>query len=126
MYNQIFRFLFKCKIQQRDSCKDGSEFRPKAIDIQIDWNHKWNRFKERSKDLTSPENMKTLFAVDCSSSISGKEIFFNKLRELRLRYYNSARGDKFYTWSNNYYYKNENEMDEFEKLFISNIPKRNR
>ena len=101
------------KHQQKDRCKDGSEFRPKAIDIQIDWNHKWNRFKERSKDLTPPENMKTLFAVDCSSSISGKEMYFNKLKELRLRYYNSARGDKFYTWGNNYYYKNENEMDEF-------------
>ena len=57
--------------------------------------------------------MKTLFAVDCSSSISGKQIYFNKLRELRLKYYNSVRGDKFYTWSNNYYYKNENEMDKF-------------
>lgn len=88
------------KHQQRDMCKDWSEFRPKAIDIQIDWNHKWKTFKERSKDLTSPENMKTLFAVNCSSSISGKEIYFNKLRELTLKYYNSARGDKFYILSN--------------------------
>ena len=51
--------------------------------------------------------------MDCSSSISGKQIYFNKLRELRLKYYNSVRGDKFYTWSNNYYYKNENEIDKF-------------
>ena len=101
------------KHQKRDSCKDGSDFRPKAIDIQLDWNHKWNRFKQRPRDLTSPENMKTLFAVDCSSSISGVEIYFKKLKELRLKYYNSSRGDKFYTWGSNYYYKNETEMDKF-------------
>ena len=101
------------KHQQRDGCKDGSEFRPRAIDIQIDWNHKWNRFKARKKELKSPEDMKTLFAVDCSGSISGKEIYFNKLKELRLKYYNSTRGDKFYTWGNDYYYKNEEEMDNF-------------
>ena len=101
------------KHQQRDSCKDGSDFRPKAIDIQIDWNHKWNRFKGRNKELASPESMKTLFAVDCSYSINKKEIYFKKLKELRLKYYNSARGDKFYTWGNSYYYKNEIEMDKF-------------
>jgi hypothetical protein len=101
------------KHQERDLCKDGSDFRPKAIDIQIDWNNKWNRFKERPKNLNSPENMKTLFAVDCSGSISGVDIYFRKLRELRNRYYNSSRGDKFYTWGSGYYYKTENEMDKF-------------
>ena len=57
--------------------------------------------------------MKTLFVVDCSGSISGVEIYFKKLRELRLKYYNSARGDKFYTWGSSYYYKTESEMDSF-------------
>ena len=101
------------KHQQRDKCKDGSDYRPKAIDIQINWNDRWNGFKERPKNLSLPENMKTLFAVDCSGSISGCENYFRKLRELRLKYYNSSRGDKFYTWGSNYYYKNEQEMDSF-------------
>jgi hypothetical protein len=57
--------------------------------------------------------MKTLFAVDCSGSISGVDIYFRKLRELKLKYYNSSRGDKFYTWGSNYYYKTEAEMDSF-------------
>ena len=98
---------------QRDKCKDGSDYRPKAIDIQINWNDRWNGFKERPKNLTLPENMKTLFAVDCSSSISGCDNYFRKLRDLRLKYYKSSRGDKFYTWGSNYYYKNEQEMDSF-------------
>ena len=101
------------KHQTRDNCKDGSDFRPKKIDIQINWNDKWSGFKERPKDLTDPENMKTLFAVDCSGSISGNKVYFNKLRELRQKYYKSARGDKFYTWGSGYYYKNESEMDAF-------------
>ena len=101
------------KHQRKDKCKDGTDFRPKAIDIQINWNDKWNGFKERPKNLTLPENMKTLFAVDCSGSISGNQNYFRKLRELRLKYYNSSRGDKFYTWGSDYYYKTEAEMDRF-------------
>ena len=101
------------KHQQKDKCHDGTDFRPKAIDIQINWEDKWDGFKERPKNLTLPENMKTLFAVDCSGSISGVEIYFKKLRELRDKYYNSERGDKFYTWGSSYYYKTESEMDSF-------------
>ena len=101
------------KHQQRDKCKDGSDYRPKAIDIQINWEDKWNGFKERPKNISLPENMKTLFAVDCSGSISGRETYFRKLHELRLKYYNSGRGDKFYTWGSGYYYKTEQEMDNF-------------
>jgi hypothetical protein len=101
------------KHQTRDDCRDGSDFRPRKIDIQIDWNDKWSGFKERPKDLSKPENMKTLFAVDCSGSISGNKTYFNKLRQLRNKYYNSSRGDKFYAWGSNYYYKNESEMDDF-------------
>ena len=33
--------------------------------------------------------MKPLFAVDCSGSISGVKNYFNNLRELRQKYYNS-------------------------------------
>ena len=104
------------KHQQRDSCKDGSDFRPKAIDINIDWNDKWTKFKERPKNLKPPEEMKTLFAIDCSSSISNqgiRNIYFSKLNELKLKYYKRERGDKFYTWGSSFYYKTEEMMDQF-------------
>lgn len=57
----------------KDNCKNGSEFRPLKVDLDINWNDRWNGFKERPKNIIKPENMKTLFAVDCSSSITGKK-----------------------------------------------------
>jgi hypothetical protein len=60
--------------------------------------------------------MKTLFAVDCSGSISSwmvKTAYFNKLRALRKEYYKSERGDKFYTWGSKKHYLTEEEMDDF-------------
>ena len=57
--------------------------------------------------------MKTLFAVDCSGSISGENNYFKILKELRETYYNSYRGDKFYTWGSYIRYMNEKEMDDF-------------
>ena len=98
------------KHQQKDNCKDGSEFRPKAIDINIQWDDKWNGFKERTKKI---ENMKTLFAVDCSGSVSRCDIYFRELKDLRDKYYKSSRGDKFYIWDDKYVYKTESEMDSF-------------
>ena len=85
------------KHQIKDNCKDGTDFRSKAVDIQINWKDKWNGFKERPNDLINPENMKTLFAADCSSSITGNKVYFAKLRYLRNKYYKSSGGDKFYT-----------------------------
>ena len=68
-------------------CKDGSEFRPKAVNIHINWNSKWKKFKKRPKIFKNPEEMKTLFAIDCSGSISNqgiKNIYFNKLQNITL------------------------------------------
>ena len=31
----------------RDGCRDGSEYRPKKVDINIDWNDKWQGFKTK-------------------------------------------------------------------------------
>ena len=103
------------KHQQRDNCKDGSDYRPKAIDIQINWNDKWNGFKIRQKNPIniSIDKMKTLFAVDSSSSVRGNKNYFNKLASLRNQYYNSSRGDKFYTWDSSYRYLTESSMNDF-------------
>ena len=57
--------------------------------------------------------MKTLFTVDSSGLDGGCFNYFNKLASLRNQYYNSARGDKFYTWGSNFYYLTESEMDNF-------------
>ena len=83
------------------------------IDLKINWNDKWNGFKKRVLNQSSPINMKTLITVDCSRSISGDKIYFQKLREIKGKYYNNSRGDKFYIWGSDYYYKTEKEMDRF-------------
>ena len=57
--------------------------------------------------------MKTLFAVDSFGSVGGVQNYFNKLASLRNQYYNSSRGDKFYTWSSNYQYLTESSMNNF-------------
>ena len=101
------------KHTKKDQCKDGTIYRPKYIDLQINWLDKWKGFKTRGINIDSPEKKKTLFAVDCSRSISGMKIYFKKLRELIQQYYCSSRGDKFYTWSNGYFYKTEEEMNKF-------------
>jgi len=59
----------------KDNCKNGSEFRSKKVDIPINWNAQWIEFKERSKWIIKPENMKTLFAVDCSNSITDNKLY---------------------------------------------------
>ena len=91
----------------------GNDYRPKSIDLQINWNDNWNGFKERPLNIRSPEDMKTLITIDCSKSISGDKIYFKKLREIKQRYYNNSRGDKFYIWGSGYYYKTDKEMDRF-------------
>ena len=103
------------KHQRKDNCKDGTEYRPKSIDLQINWNDRWTGFKKRPVNMALPENMKTLFAVDCSGSVYGsiKETYFSKLKELRTKYYKSSRGDKFYIWGSDYKYRNESEMERF-------------
>jgi hypothetical protein len=57
------------KYKIRDGCKDVSNYRSKIIDINIDLNVEWKGFKSKILD---PKKMESLFAVNYSSSISGK------------------------------------------------------
>ena len=103
------------KHYKKEYCKDGTEYRPKFIDLKIDWNDRWTGFKQRPKNMTDPQNMKTLFAVDCSGSIYGsvKGIYFSTLNSLVSKYYNSSRGDKFYVWGSDYKIMNQSKMESF-------------
>ena len=88
-----------------------NDHEPKSIDLQINWNDKWNGFNERPLNIRLPINMKTLITIDFSKSLSGDKIYFQKLREIKQKYYNNSRGDKFYIWGSGYYYKTEKKMD---------------
>ena len=59
------------KYKIRDGCKDGSNYRPKIIDINIDWNVEWKGFKSKTLDS---KNMESLLVVDYSILLVGKII----------------------------------------------------
>ena len=61
------------------------------------------------------EEMKTLFAVDCSSSTSNQSKYYTKIQELVKLYYKPNRGDKFYTWSSGYNLKTTAGMNQYIK-----------
>lgn len=50
--------------QQRDLCKDITEYKPKYIDMKINIFHKWKLFKARALNINSPKKIKDHFAVD--------------------------------------------------------------
>jgi len=92
----------------KKDCFDPINFKPKYIDIKIDWKAKFNRFMERK--IKPIEQMKTLFVVDNSGSVFNQETYFNKVLHLFLSNFNKERGDAFYTWN-----------EDFEKLDIDGI-----
>ena len=90
-------------------CPDGAfNFRPKSIDIKIDWKAKFNRFIQKNNSV---QNMKTLFVVDNSGSVFGQDIYFNKVTQLFCTNFFAERGDAFYTWN----------QEDFKKLTLDEI-----
>ena len=96
---------------EKHNYKNNKNFKPKYIDIEIDWNAKFNKFMER-KDKRL-EYMKTLFVVISSASISNKLLYFNKIMELLKNFFHEDRGDAFYIWSNNYKKLEIKEIESF-------------
>ena len=92
---------------------DVKDWRPKGINYTIDINKKWTNFLqkpsfEKKVDLMK---LKTLFAFDNSSSISGKVVYFNEINRIVQKYYKN--GDKFYLWGSKYTEKSKSEIDQW-------------
>ena len=100
---------------REDGFQDGSEFKPIVVNYEINDNDKWNKFKPKPIKVKRIEEMKNLFAVDCSSSISNQSKYYTKIQELVNLYYKPNRGDKFYTWSTGYNLKTTAEMIQYIK-----------
>ncbi len=49
-----------------------TEWRPKAIDYEVNKNDKWNEFEE----FIESKKMKILFAIDNSGSLDGEKLYF--------------------------------------------------
>ena len=97
----------------KKDCNDPVNFKPKFIDVRVDWDAKFDRFLERKNK--SIKQMKTLFAVDDSSSVFNQEVYFNKIMQLFCNNYFSERGDKFYIWNDEYKELDFNEVESFIK-----------
>ena len=99
----------------KKDCLDPINFKPKFIDIKIDWDAKYQRFMKR-KDKPI-EEMKTLFVVDNSGSVFNQEVYFNKVMHLFCTIFNEERGDAFYTWN-----EKEKKLDIYEiEQFINDM-----
>ena len=96
----------------KKDCKDAINFKPKFVDVKIDWDAKFDRFLERKNKL---KNMKTLFVVDNSASVYNQEIYFNKVFHLLMTNFYPERGDAFYTCNED---KEKLELDDFEKFLM--------
>ena len=51
--------------------------RPKSFEYKIDKTKKW-----KFKRILEPKNMKTLFAIDCSGSVEGHELYHEELNKI--------------------------------------------
>ena len=92
-------------------CIDAINFKPKFVDVKIDWDAKFDRFMERKNKV---KNMKTLFVVDKSASVYNQEIYFNKVFHLLMTNFYPERGDAFYTWNED---KEKLELDDLKDFF---------
>ena len=94
----------------KDSLEGAFNFKPKSINIKINWDAKFNRFMDiKSHD----KNMKTLFVVDDSGSVSNQDIYFAKVSQLICTNYFEERGDAFYIWNQNFAKLSLYEIENF-------------
>jgi hypothetical protein len=86
----------ECHLLEKCQIKD---YRPNKVNFKIDYNKKWQEFKEMPKKEVSENDlltMKTLFCIDNSGSVSGESLYHNTTREIFGKYYKS--GDLIYLW----------------------------
>ena len=79
------------------------DYRPKKVNFNIDYNNKWNEFKELpKKEITEQDlkTMKTIFCVDASGSVGGSTTFHNVTRKIFNNFYKN--GDLIYLWGSSY------------------------
>ena len=65
--------------------------RPKSFEYKIDKTKKW-----KFKQILEPKYMKTLFAIDCSGSVSGVKLYHDELNQIMEEYYKND--DIIYMW----------------------------
>jgi hypothetical protein len=104
---------------------DPIEWRPDAVNIdKINREEKWDKFEkspEKRKTIKKKiiqkeevKKMKNLFAIDCSGSVHGKDLYHFELNQIIEEYY--KEGDLFYLWNHEIWDKKVSR--EGMKMFI--------
>ena len=117
----IIGWMGRPEVHEHIDQMDPIEWRPSAVIIdKINRNEKWDKFKIIKKDniktvVKKYNNMKTLFAIDCSESIKENQLYHSELNKIINEYY--KEGDLFYLWNHAIRAKrvSREEMNEFIK-----------
>ena len=98
-YENIIAWTARPEIHLKyDSCL-MKDYRPKKINYTIDYNKKWNEYKELPrKEITKNDliKMKTLFCIDASGSVGGSQLYHKVTRSIFNDFYKN--GDIIYLW----------------------------
>ena len=83
--------------------------KPKGFSFKINKEEKWTNFKH----ILQPKKMKTLFAIDCSTSVRNNHFYFNELTKIMNEYYIEGR-DIIYIWNKGYLKMDKNQFDDWK------------
>lgn len=112
-YENIIAWTARPEIHLKyDKCL-MKDFRPKKVNFHIDYNNKWNEFKELPKKEITEEDlkkMKTLFCIDASGSVEQQTTYHKVTKITFNKFYKN--GDIIYLWGSSY--KKQN-VEEFRK-----------
>ena len=97
-YENLIAWTARPEVHLLEGCL-VKEYRPNKIDYTIDYNNKWNEFKELpKKEITENDllKMKTIFCIDASGSVDGVTLYHNVTRTIFNKFYKN--GDLIYLW----------------------------
>lgn len=106
------------------------EYRPKAVNFTFNENLKYSQLKPLPSEMAqkksliikssgpgvSINNLKRLYAIDHSGSISGNSVYFNELRSIFSQYPFRSGTDKIMTWGS---YANMISYSEMQRIINS-------
>ena len=109
-YENIIAWTARPEIHRLNG-KLVKEYRPNKVNYTINYNNKWNEFKEiPKKEITENDllKMKTIFCADASGSVGGSSLYHNVVRKIFNKFYKS--GDIIYIWGSSSKKLSENDF----------------
>ena len=109
-FQNIIGWQGKPEIQEIKKYNPSFSIKPKGLSFKINHQEKWNKFKF----ILQPKKMKTLFAIDCSTSVRYNHFYFNELSKIMNEYYKEDE-DIIYLWNKGLKKINKKEFEEWKE-----------